>query len=90
LWFDAHQLSRRSGLPKKTQFYTFFDVTDTKKFRVDLNKFIPLIKTVDGVLKDRDAIDDHKRKKLPGLVRLVGVNIAFSHKGFAKVSQQLD
>ncbi|KIM34766.1 hypothetical protein M413DRAFT_450072 [Hebeloma cylindrosporum] len=74
-----------SGLPKKTQFYIFFDVTDTKKFREDLNKFIPLIKTVEGVLKDRDAIKDHKKKKLPGLVHIVGVNIAFSHKGFVKL-----
>ncbi|KAF8804040.1 Dyp-type peroxidase, partial [Phlegmacium glaucopus] len=47
--------------------------------------FIPLIKTVAQVLKDRKAIDDHKKKKLPGLIPLVGVNIAFSHKGFAKL-----
>jgi len=74
-----------SGLPKKTQFYIFFAVADTKKFRADLNKFIPLIKTVEGVLKDRDAIYDHKKKKLPGLVQMVGVNIAFSHKGFVRL-----
>lgn len=38
------------------------------------------------MLKDRQAIDDHKKKKLPGLIPLVGVNISISHKGFAKVS----
>ncbi|KAF8804039.1 Dyp-type peroxidase, partial [Phlegmacium glaucopus] len=47
--------------------------------------FIPLIKTVAQVLQDRKAIEDHKKKKLPGLVPLVGVNIAISHKGFAKL-----
>jgi hypothetical protein len=36
-------------------------------------------------LKDRQAIDDHKKKKLPGLITLVGVNISFSHKGFVEV-----
>ncbi|KAF9476134.1 peroxidase TAP [Pholiota conissans] len=74
-----------SGLPKKTQFYITFNVVDVAKFKKDLNKFIPLIKTVAGVLKDRQAIDDHKKKKLPGLVPLTGVNIAFSHLGFVKL-----
>ena len=77
--------SCRSGLPKKTQLYIFFDIVDVKKFQKDLVCFIPLIKTVAGVLKDRQAIDDHKKKKLPGLIQLVGVNISFSHKGFVKV-----
>jgi hypothetical protein len=36
-------------------------------------------------LKDRQAIDDHKKKKCPGLITLVGVNISISHKGFVKV-----
>ncbi|KAF8197128.1 hypothetical protein BJ912DRAFT_98447 [Pholiota molesta] len=74
-----------SGLPKKTQFYIVFDIVNVAKFRKDLNKLIPLIKTVAGVLKDRQAIDDHKKKKLPGLVPLTGVNIAFSHLGFVKL-----
>jgi hypothetical protein len=78
-------VSCRSGLPKKTQLYIFFEIVDVEKFRKDLVRFIPLIKTVAGVLKDRQAIDDHKKKKLPGLVKLVGVNISFSHKGFVKV-----
>ena len=78
-------LACRSGLPKKKQLYIFFDIVDVKKFQQDLVRFIPLIKTVAGVLKDRQAIDDHKKKKLPGLIPLVGVNISFSHKGFVKV-----
>ena len=82
---DVLTVSCRSGLPKKTQLYIFFDIVDVTKFRKDLLRFIPLIKTVAGVLKDRQDIDDHKKKKLPGLITLVGVNISFSHKGFVKV-----
>ena len=82
-------VSCRSGLPKKTQLYIFFDIVNVTEFRHNLVSFIPLIKTVAGVLKDRDAIDDHKKKKLPGLITLDGVNISFSHKGFVKVSQIL-
>jgi len=79
------KVSCRSGLPKKTQLYIFFDIVNVAQFRKDLVHFIPLIKTVAQVLKDRKAIDDHKKKKLPGLIPLVGVNISFSHKGFVKV-----
>ena len=82
-------ISCRSGLPKKTQLYIFFDIVDVTEFRHNLVSFIPLIKTVAGVLKDRDAIDDHKKKKCPGLITMVGVNISFSHKGFVKVSQMM-
>ncbi|KDR72906.1 hypothetical protein GALMADRAFT_252241 [Galerina marginata CBS 339.88] len=74
-----------SGLPKKTQVYVFFNVVNVGKFRSDLKKFVPLVKTVAEVLKDRDDIADHKKKKLPGLLPIVGVNIAFSHKGFVKL-----
>ncbi|GLB42843.1 putative peroxidase [Lyophyllum shimeji] len=71
-----------SGLPKKTQTYFFFQITDVTLFRSQLVKFIPLVKTVAGVLKDRKAIEDHKKKGDKTLITMVGVNIAFSHKGF--------
>jgi len=74
-----------SGLPKKTETYIVFEITDAAKFRKDLNKLIPLIKTVAGVLKDRQDIDNHKKNKLPGLVQMTGVNISFSHLGFTKL-----
>jgi len=74
----------RSGLPKKTQTYIFFDIVNVQKFRNDLRLFIPIIKTVSQVLKDRKNIDEHK-KKLPGLLPIVGVNISFSHTGFVKL-----
>jgi len=75
----------RSGLPKKTQTYIFFAIKDSSKFRSDLKRFIPLVTTVEQVLKIRDEIDEHKRKKLPGLVPCVGVNVSFSHFGLSKL-----
>ncbi|KAF8059915.1 hypothetical protein FPV67DRAFT_349692 [Lyophyllum atratum] len=71
-----------SGLPKKTQTYFFFQITDVKLFRSHLVKFNPLVKSVAQVLKDRKAIEDHKKKGDKTLITMVGVNIAFSHKGF--------
>jgi len=78
-------VQRRSGLPKKTQLYIFFDIADVAKFKTALVDFIPLITTVTQVLKDRKAIDDHKKQKLPGYVTLVGVNFSLSHQGFVKL-----
>ena len=83
----ALTVSCRSGMPKKTELYIFFDIVDVKKFRHRLLSFIPKIKTVAGVLNDRKKIDEHKKNKVPGWLKLSGVNISFSHKGFVKVSQ---
>ncbi|KAG6816227.1 hypothetical protein H0H87_007598 [Tephrocybe sp. NHM501043] len=70
-----------SGLPKKTQTYFFFQITDVKLFRSQLSHFVPLVKTTAQVLKDRKAIDDHKKRGDKTLIKMVGVNISFSHKG---------
>lgn len=80
---------RRSGLPKKTETYILFTITNATKFRKDLSKLIPLIKTVAGVLVDRQAIEAHKKLGLPGLIPITGVNISFSHLGFTTVSGRL-
>ncbi|KDR71618.1 hypothetical protein GALMADRAFT_159433 [Galerina marginata CBS 339.88] len=82
-----------SGLPKKTETLYFFQITDAVKFRKDLKKFIPLVKSVAQVLKDREEIEKHKRDHhasvlhgfRPILIPLVGVNISFSHFGFKKL-----
>lgn len=80
----------RSGLPKKTETYFFFQVTNVKQFRTQFSRFVPLVKTVAQVLKDRDTIDKHKREdsdagRKPHLIPLVGVNISFSHFGLQAV-----
>ena len=75
----------RGGLPKKTETFLLFEIINSAKFRKDLNKLVTLVKTVAGVLKDRTDIEDHKKKNLPGFLHMTGVNISFSHLGFAKV-----
>ncbi|KAG6897982.1 hypothetical protein C0992_007936 [Termitomyces sp. T32_za158] len=74
-----------SGLPKKTQTYFFFEITNAKLFRSQLSHLVPLVKTTSQTLKDRKKIDDHKKKGDRTLIEMVGVNIAFSHKGFVKL-----
>jgi len=78
-----------SGLPKKTETFYFFQIIQETKFKSDLHRFIPLIKTVQDVLKDRAEIEKHKRDNRshikPLLIPLVGVNISFSHLGFEKL-----
>ncbi|KAF6747547.1 peroxidase TAP [Ephemerocybe angulata] len=79
-----------SGLPKKTETFYFFEITDVTGFRTNLRDFVPVVKTVAQTLKDREAIDKHKKESghgghKPPTIPLVGVNIAFSHLGFAKL-----
>ncbi|KAG6868853.1 hypothetical protein C0993_008982 [Termitomyces sp. T159_Od127] len=74
-----------SGLPKKTQTYFFFAITDVKLFRSQLSHLVPFIKTTSQALDDRKKIDDHKKKGNKTLIEMVGVNIAFSHQGFVKL-----
>ncbi|KAF8654275.1 hypothetical protein AX16_003570 [Volvariella volvacea WC 439] len=77
-----------SGLPKKTETYYFFEITDPATFKTHMKRFIREIKTVKGVLKDREAIERHRKEhskdgRKPPLIPLVGVNISFSHFGLA-------
>lgn len=74
-----------SGLPKKTETFLFFQITNVGSFRNQLFKYAPRIKTVAQVLKDRKDIEDHKKKGDKTLMPMVGVNIAFSHKGLVKM-----
>lgn len=74
-----------SGFPKKTEIFFFFQIHDVAVFRKQLADFVPLVKTVAQILRDRETIRDHKRSNNKELVAMVGVNIAFSHKGFNKL-----
>ena len=67
------------------QLFFFFEILDAATFRQGLVKFVPYITSVDDAQKERKTIEDHKKQRKPGLVKLSGVNIAFSHKGFVKV-----
>ncbi|KAJ3566218.1 hypothetical protein NP233_g7137 [Leucocoprinus birnbaumii] len=70
-----------SGLPKKTQTFMFFKITNGKQFVADLVKLVPLIQTVAQSLKDRDDIDQHKKAKKPGLIPMAGANISLTKTG---------
>ncbi|KAF8621453.1 hypothetical protein AX15_007804 [Amanita polypyramis BW_CC] len=76
------------GLPKKTETDFFFKIDNADEFKKQLAQVIPLITTARQVLLDRDAIKNHKQMKGPksNLIRIAGVNIAFSHTGFEKLS----
>lgn len=74
------------GLQKKTELFFFFEILDAATFRQQLVNFVPLVTSANDALEQRKAIDNHKKQKKPGLVKLAGVNIAFSHKGFVKES----
>ncbi|KAF8151491.1 hypothetical protein B0H34DRAFT_130841 [Crassisporium funariophilum] len=79
-----------TGLPKKTETWYFFQVTEPTTFRRNLSHLIPLIKSVDQAVRDRDHIGKHKRDdeehgRKPHLIPCIGVNIAFSHFGFQKL-----
>jgi hypothetical protein len=67
------------------QLFFFFEILDAATFRQRLVKFVPYITSVTEAQQERKTVEDHKKQKKPGLVKLSGVNIAFSHKGFEKV-----
>ena len=75
----------RGGLVKMKELFYFFEILDAATFRQQLVKLVPDIKNVIDAQKDRKTVKDHKKAKKPGLVKMVAVNIAFSHKGFVKV-----
>lgn len=75
----------RCGLPKKKELFFFFEILDATKFRKQLVEFAPFVTSVKDAEDERKAIERHKKQRSPGLVKLSGVNIAFSHKGFVKV-----
>ena len=75
----------RKGLTKILELFFFFEISDPAAFRQQLVEFVPLVTSVDGAQKQRKTIEDHKKKGGLGYAKSVGVNIAFSHKGFVKV-----
>ena len=89
LILDSSCSSRVGGLPKITETYFFFQIDDHRvhEFRLQLAKLIPLITTTAQVLDDRKKLAGNKtgageEKKL---IRMSGVNIAFTQKGLVKV-----
>ncbi|KAI0636148.1 peroxidase TAP [Trametes polyzona] len=79
------------GLPKKTEQYLFFQISDdVAGFKKCLADLIPLITTTTQVTQDRAKIASMKtaareQNKAPQLLPMTGVNIAFSQAGLTKL-----
>jgi len=73
------------GLPKKVETFIFFQIADAKNFIQHLKELVPLIKTAEQVLKDRDDIQQHKKGGQGGLVEMAAVNIALSYTGLRAI-----
>ena len=80
----------RVGLPKKTQTYFFFQIIPGKEstFSSQLNQLIPLITNASEAQRQLDMIAGAKHHG-KGLLKLSGINIGFSRKGFTAVSVPL-
>lgn len=80
----------RPRLPKKFETFIFFRITKPAEFKKHLAGLVPLLTTAEDAFKMREDI---YRKKaagtLKGYIKLSAINIAFSAKGLAKVSNRL-
>ena len=83
------------GFPKKVQNFVFFEIDDgqVEAARTQLAQLIPLVTTTNHVLEHRQKIADAKSQtpagQSPPLIKMSGVNIAFSAKGLKKVGWAL-
>ncbi|MCJ1403005.1 hypothetical protein MMC11_006227 [Xylographa trunciseda] len=82
----------RAGLPKKSQTYYFFTIDEhrVQGFRTQLAHLIPLITTTAQVVGDQANIAAAKEtaaeeKVAPPLLKLSGVNIAFTQEGLVQL-----
>jgi len=73
------------GLVKEKQLFYFFEILDAATFRQQLVTFVPHITNVTKAVEQRNDIKRHKKKGELGLLKELGVNIAFSHTGFEKM-----
>lgn len=85
--------ARLGGLPKKTETFFFFQIDHARvhDFRTKLTQLIPRIKSTAQVVDDRKKIEQSKKDAAgkpnpPPLIKLSGVNIAFTHKGLLEVN----
>ena len=84
---------RSKGLPKKTEIFFFFTIDNgkIKDFRAQLADFVPLIRTGAQALDDQKKIAQSQNEaaqqgKEKPLLKLSGVNIAFTQAGLTLVS----
>lgn len=76
----------RLGIPKRKEDFLFFTIQDAAAFKKDLKELIPAITTTAQIQKFRSDISNHKRGGKQGLLKCVGIGIAFSAHGLSKVN----
>lgn len=79
----------RLGFPKRAEDFIFFAVNDAAAFKKNLGQLIPLITTTAQVQQERKDICNHKDLNKPGLVKCLGINIAFAKQGLSKVNYRI-
>ncbi|TDL16646.1 Dyp-type peroxidase [Rickenella mellea] len=72
---------RRLGIPKRVEWFLFFKITNVDDFKKYLKELIPAITTSTDIAEIRNAINDHKNEGKQGLIRVSGINLAFSNRG---------
>lgn len=84
---------RVGGLPKKTETFLFFQIDPhrVQDFRKKLTQLIPHIKSTAQVVDDRKKLAQNKKDAVeknypPPIIKLSGLNIAFSRKGLVQVN----
>ncbi|THH33434.1 heme-thiolate peroxidase [Antrodiella citrinella] len=73
------------GFAKRLETAIFFIVDDVDSFRKQLALLVPKITTADQVANDKDSIKKHKQSGGTDLLKISGLNIAFSQSGLTKL-----
>ncbi|KAH8094516.1 peroxidase TAP [Cristinia sonorae] len=73
------------GFSKRTESSIFFQIDNAEGFRKQLPLLVPKITTAAQAADDKDAIKKHKRAGHKDLLKISGLNIAFSQSGLNKL-----
>ncbi|TCD63943.1 hypothetical protein EIP91_004753 [Steccherinum ochraceum] len=73
------------GFAKKMETALFFQIDNVGGFRKQLGQLAPKITTAQQAASDRDSIKQHKQTGGTGLLKISGLNIAFSQSGLNKL-----
>jgi hypothetical protein len=78
-------LYRTLGLVKKAEGFLFFHINDVPGFKNLLPDFADEVTNASQAIKNRLRVYEHRRKGNKAPIEMVGVNIAFSYRGFVRV-----
>jgi hypothetical protein len=70
---------------KKAEAFFFFHINDVPGFKKLLPDFADQVLNASKAIKNRLRVYDHRRTGNKATIEMVGVNIAFSYKGFVQV-----